>query len=405
MAKRLQTALLACLIVLLLMTTPASAASWLVTREGNGDFLTIQEAVDIAASGDTIYVGPGYYDDFQWLALGNSAVYVISENKDLTFIGEGPDRTFVGFQNPPFAPNVYLYGIVAKGQNDSLHVEGIGFNDMNGDAIRLEGGHLEVSNCDFQNTVIGIFAFAHGGGYVRNCNFDSVGYRPSITGGVSVGFTTDSDGVVVENCMFENCWLGVGYWWDCTNMMVSFCNFNNCDSGISFTDGSSGTVRECTFSSMGSYGVVGNRAGTVVLEDSEITVSNPSYVAYGFRVFNPPGIFVLRRNIIVAEGISHCLDFSLPGFSIDAYDNHFLRYGDTSLFARAYVSDSYVGDPLHVDLAGNWWGTTDSTYVAQWIEDRNDDPDLKYYIDFQPMLDHAVPVEKTSMGSVKAMFR
>ena len=118
-------------------------------------------------------------------------------------------------------------------------------------------------------------------------------------------------------------------------MMVSFCNFNNCDSGISFTDGSSGTVRECTFSSMGSYGVVGNRAGTVVLEDSEITVSNPSYIAYGFRVFNPPGTFVLRRNIIVAEGISHCLGFSLPGFFIDAYDNHFLRYGDTSLYAIA----------------------------------------------------------------------
>ena len=156
---------------------------------------------------------------------------------------------------------------------------------------------------------------------------------------------------------------------------------------------------------MGSYGIVCDDAGTVVLEDSEITVSNPSYVAYGFSVFRSPGTFVLRRNIIVAEGISHCLGFSLPGFFIDAHDNHFLRYGDTSLYAIAYVNDTYVGDPLHVDLAGNWWGTTDSTYVAQWIEDRNDDPDLKYYIDFQPMLDHAVPVEKTNMGSVKAMFR
>lgn len=405
MAHRNDTAVMICLIGLLLATTPALAASWLVTKEGNGDFLAIQEAVDIAASGDTIFVGPGYYDDFQWLSLGNSAVYVFSEDKDLTIIGEGPDRTFVGFQNPPFVPRVYLYGILVRGDGVSLRVEGIGFNDMNGDAIRLERGHLEVSNCDFQNTRSGIFAFAPGGGFVRNCNFDNIGYRPTIIGGTSVSFTTDSEGMVIENCNFEHCWQGVGFFWDCTDMMVRFCNFYNGDVGVNFTDGSSGTVRECTLSNMGSYGVVGNRAGTVVIEDNRITVSNPSYVAYGFSVFSSPGIYVLRRNVIVAEGISHCLNFSLPGFFINSHDNHFLRYGDTSLFARAYVSDSYVGDPLHVDLGGNWWGTTDSTYVAQWIEDRNDDPDLKYYIDYQPMLNDAVPVEKTNLGSIKAMFR
>lgn len=41
----------------------ADAATWRVEKDGSGDFMIIQQAVEAAADGDTIRIGAGRFDD------------------------------------------------------------------------------------------------------------------------------------------------------------------------------------------------------------------------------------------------------------------------------------------------------------------------------------------------------
>jgi hypothetical protein len=47
------------LAIMLLVCGPAVAATITVERDGSGDFMVLQEALNAAADGDTIRLGPG----------------------------------------------------------------------------------------------------------------------------------------------------------------------------------------------------------------------------------------------------------------------------------------------------------------------------------------------------------
>ena len=82
----------------LALATSAYSATWYVEKDGSGDFEVIQDAVDVAAPGDVIMVGPGRYEEFQVYFDGNSDwhIYVLVETDDLTIIGSGPESTIIG---------------------------------------------------------------------------------------------------------------------------------------------------------------------------------------------------------------------------------------------------------------------------------------------------------------------
>ena len=84
------------IIVLSLFPYAAQARTWRVERDGSGDFVVIQDAVDAATSGDVIQLGPGRFDEWRPLSGNpNSAVYVLVE-KDLSFVGAGIGETIIG---------------------------------------------------------------------------------------------------------------------------------------------------------------------------------------------------------------------------------------------------------------------------------------------------------------------
>ena len=87
-------------VILLLLPQATLAATWHVEQDGSGDFDDIQPAVDAAAAGDTILIGPGHYDQARsvllpgWSFEADVIVYVNKER--LTFIGENRDEVVVG---------------------------------------------------------------------------------------------------------------------------------------------------------------------------------------------------------------------------------------------------------------------------------------------------------------------
>ncbi len=78
-----------CLIGLTAAPLVASSSTWTIHADGTGDYPTIQEAIDHAATGDTILVTPGRYPAHLWIE-SKSIVLVSTEGPEATILtGEG----------------------------------------------------------------------------------------------------------------------------------------------------------------------------------------------------------------------------------------------------------------------------------------------------------------------------
>ena len=90
-------------IMLISLSSLASARTWHVEKDGTGDYTMIQDAVDHAASGDTILIGPGRFEEKRpYTSYPPTTdkwtfdVYVAVTVSELTIIGSGADQTIIG---------------------------------------------------------------------------------------------------------------------------------------------------------------------------------------------------------------------------------------------------------------------------------------------------------------------
>lgn len=390
---------------------PSEARTWLVGKSGTRDFTVIQDAVDAAASGDTIMIGPGRYEEFTWITLGNTLVYVDGRGKDMAVIGAGKDETIIGHANPPFPENIATTGLNWSGGGVDLAVRGLALENLqSASGLYFGGDRLEVDEFAVRNCSNGINLIAREGGWIRNCEFETVGYD-------STDLTVSTQSVivyeptvdfVVEHSTFVDCGTGVGAYWDYTeNITVQYCDFRGGRTGVVFSSGASGTIRHCQFSSQYLYGIAGsfNNDATIVIEDNTIVADDPAGRSYGFSLYWPRGTYILRRNTITAANGNACFHVTVPNAVFDARDNHFLRADAASFLGKGYANENATGAPFTIDATGNWWGTADPAEIAAGILDLEDDPALDYRIEFEPFLGGPVPAKPSSLGGVKALFR
>ncbi len=112
----------AALAFLAVLPATSPARTWYVTEDGLGDAPTIQAAIDSAATGDTIRVGPGTYDDFVYLYKGGVRL-LSEEGAESTILARALDVypttqepieisgfTATGRQSPDGWPGIYVYG-------------------------------------------------------------------------------------------------------------------------------------------------------------------------------------------------------------------------------------------------------------------------------------------------------
>ncbi len=159
--------------------TEREAKTWYVDDDGGPgiDFTNIQDAIDAANDGDTIYVHNGTYN-------GNLYIW-----KSITLQGENPKETFVKLiQNN--SSDIVVAGV------EDVTVSGFTMISntflFNPEEIHLSGIELNhANNCNVSNNIISDFWGGTGGSELSFCNF---------TGN---DISNNSYGVYVWNCSYS----------------------------------------------------------------------------------------------------------------------------------------------------------------------------------------------------------
>lgn len=373
-------------VMLCTATMPAIATTLQVEKDGSGDYTIIQDALDAAAPGDTVLVGPGRFADYSLrtetiIGFQFQGIAHVTTG-DVVVLGSGVDQTVLG-------PDSYIEEI------DGKITAGLTI-DTGGVPAKVSGFHLEniqspasirSSNVTFENCTIdnrgkglgewGVFVIRGSNSVIRNVH---------VTG--PDGIITAAGGVqrlLIEDCSFDDesldgfaVTIGNGAT-DCT---IRRCTFTRGVVGVQFSLFSSGWVEDCTF------------------EDTRITaIDLSSGAAIVRRCLVGPG---MRRPLRIGDGRLEVYD-SVIGSGIRQtiltwgdllVRNSHIEPGDSlTIDARTSLSD------WEVDLASNWWGTTDTTEIWSAIDDANS------RVTIDPILQGPVPTEKETVGGLKGRYR
>lgn len=387
------------IVVVLGAAISADARVWRVALDGSGDTSSIQEAGQLADSGDTISIAPGRYSDLVDHFDGFSTRKVIAAfegDKELTLIGDDRESVIIGPLVFEFAPPDSPIGIYWRSTR-VLHAKGLQIVNSN-TALRSSYSPIDVQNCKFRGNYQCVTS--HGGGTNRidSCLFEGT----TDNGGTAPNLSIWTPGA--DSCLVIDCEL--------------------LDSGrISFDSVSWGEVRDCRIDGfytryylssgiidgcdLGSFASIeGSGASGVEIRDNVFLAD--ADVEFGINAYGAGTSIEIYGNIFeggTARNIS-----MINGASISGFGNHiFHQPGTYAVQLENYPIDSTAV----VDLRGNFWGTTEADSVAAWIYDVHDaecdgyptPPDVCTEVLYLPIEPNPVPEEKTSLGGLKALFR
>jgi hypothetical protein len=372
------------ILVCSLSATFAGAGVWRVEQDGSGDFTLIQQAVVAAASGDTILIGPGRYDDLQVRGemTGTSVAYW-DDGRDLSFVGTSVDDVVIG-------PTSYVpVGTGPQGFHQHADAD------------------VHINNLRFENLAAGVVT-GRGGLYVESSQFDV---------GSEGLFVQDPDTCIVNSSTFRNFERYSLVAFRAQYAEVTGCNLDN--AVISFNSTANGVVRNCTVTG-GSFVYYWLSSGVVEGNDAQCDGNDPCISVSDCDTvrFYDNRILGGEPNLQVSGSSTNAFiernEFSWPGFanfyfhshaSVYAHDNHINKSSTLTeyvLYTSTY-SDTYSAT---IDMSNNYWfGDSSPAQLDELIHDGNDDPSLNIIVNYEPIRTEPVPVKKSPLGGIKALFR
>jgi hypothetical protein len=391
-------------LLLLLSAANAGAVVWRVEKDGSGDFAIIQQAVDVSASGDTILIGPGRYDDkFLW---GNPPwqqyTRVLVTRADLTLIGAGVDRTIIGSVVPLGVGNDEDSGLAAHVAFGAgvVRISDIGFENCYSGAHFNQIGSASVTGCRFAGNVYSIDCRVVGEVSVRGCTFESLTAAYSFAKHV---VAWGPGRIELRASDFEISTLHAYSWGhvhsqQISELLVQACEFRGGAIGINATLGSGVVdISGCDLSMQHNAGIIhGMPYGTVRIRDT--TMSGQ------YKALRSSGLGARWEvDSLNIEDVFECsLMFAQLGGGY-VRNSHLAR---GARYAVMDVGTLSAASAVHFDMTNNWWGTTDPDSIQAWIFDGNDQPERPYYfIDWMPFKAEPVGTQKRSLGGVKSMYR
>jgi len=382
-------------IIALCIGSATFGATWTVEKDGSGDFTVIQDAVDASASGDTIVIGPGRFDDFSNVHWGTWTLAAV-EDKGLTFVGAGAGQTILGPENYGDIDDSAVVCISVRAEGETTRVSNLTFENVQLRCITIGmSGRLEVDDCVFQFAGGGIAGVLGDGGWIRNSEFSDINTHLTAE---AICLNAPSVEVLVENCRFDHCQGAVGsYWGGCTGIVVRQCEIIDGFIGVLFASGASGHVEDCTLTRLTQYGCTVSGGGAVVVENNEFDLTGTIGWCYGMGY----GSHEVHNNVF--KGSTVLIGLFCPSCDLDISNNLFLRTGPEAWYIRPSTSPYLPSEVVPVDFTNNSWGTEDPDEVAAWIYDYADDENYRYTVDFLPM-SGVVATEPRNWSSIKSLF-
>lgn len=255
-------------------STPLSKGNWLyVGGSGQGNYSTIQSAVDNASDGDIIFIYNGMY--YEHLLI-NKSISLIGENRDLTIIDGGQksqisvmkimtspfhienltiqnndwfgiEAGYLGMQytmNNSTIHNCLIlktyFGVVFWNSSNMVVSNCTIFNNLDGLEL-LESEYCRIEHCNFSNrqSCISLNQGSHNN-TVINCEMTG-----NATGG-SEGIYSYGDYNIISHCNISNELDGI-YLSRSNNTRIDNCSiYNNTQRGICIGEGNNNIIENCT---------------------------------------------------------------------------------------------------------------------------------------------------------------
>jgi len=384
------------LIALLLLSVAAqqsAGATIRVMKNGSGDFTVIQAALDVAAAGDTILIGPGEFLEHSTVRLPGWSWDIESYANvlvdDLTIIGAGSDQTFIG-------PSVYSGSYSSGSPKVVTYREG---GDLAMTAVCLRNSHsgihmngrLFMDDCEFADNYINLsWSPAGSGGWIRNCQFDV--WTPSSPISIDIVNQGGASDILVENCTVRHALTLID---GVQGITFRGCEMSGTSTAMHVYGSSHVYVEDCRIDDVTTLGILlaMGSGSTCEITDSEIVSAQAA-----IKSDQSGGRFIVTGSrlegrtfaVLIAEGGSGACQIS--NSDLLRTSGHFVRCG-------------LGGTPVTHDLRNNYWGTTDEATIRSWILDHEDDPAIAATVLYSPFAGQSVPAEATSWGDLKALFR
>ena len=220
MVVRLRTSIsapltLICLTFMLLAATcrvpaKASPATWTVDDDGPADFDKIQDAIDSAAAGDTIFVRSGIYYEH---LLVNKSLFITGEDMGSTVVDGGENNTVVTIE---YVNRVVLAGftIVRSGRQSS---------DSAFFIERSSGNTISHNTITANNEAFSL----------RHSNDNTISYNTISTNYGAVSLSFSNNNTVSRNLITHN-YEGVSLYYSSLNRITSNTIKSNNYAGITF---------------------------------------------------------------------------------------------------------------------------------------------------------------------------
>jgi len=367
----------------------AEAATIRVEQDGSGDFTEIAAGILAASPGDTIRIGPGWYQGSAPFTTGGSTeeTFVAVDVDSLTIIGEDRDTVLIGPDVPNFTTQgprgiVLLDGVVTFARLESMTITNVGSAVFATSSFAAK--EIAVVGCRRG------FAFAFAVGIVLE-NVSTTNVDRAIIGGGAV-----SD-VVVVGSEFRSCPNsgGVSFTTGVNGIVVEDSRFIDCAFQLSL--GSTGNLRTSSFAGSESFVQLGDFSNldmvgcTIEQALFNVVVNGESHVSG-------------RDNVFLGGSVTTLLFTGSSTSSLT--NNHIFRLDGSPVV----LAEAYRVEPVQVDLRGNWWGTTNADSLRAWIVD-GDDLDNPPFFDefaevlFEPFAPGPVSGKAESIGSFKSRFR
>lgn len=381
----------AVLLVLLMVLSAhgADARTWHVRKDGTGDYTVIQDAVDRAAAGDTIRIGPGRFEEkrpFSSFPVGSAEkwtfdVFIAVTVSELTIIGSGADQTVVGWPTTlgggPDQPKV----ICTTPLVSSLVVEDLAMENVFNGIYRTEGGTLEVRRVRSRGCAAGVTSWSELGTEIEDCQFED------LYDGV-ISWDPASD-LLVSRCEFKMC--GATFV-RTAGVTVTDCSFDRGVVGCQYESGSTGSLLNCTFTDQKNVGIN-------VITGSAVTLIGNRVSGSGINLRLRAGAAVTGWDNVLSGGWWATIHSSRGG--LDLHGCEILNAGGPTI-----LLDTFLNPPLQTfDLTNNYWGTDSAQTIADWIIDNYDDGRVYARVLYEPFVGQPVATESTTWGDLKASFR